>query len=78
MNWSIVWLWWFRRRRASSWIPLLGGGLAAIGLLTLPLSKPPWLWCTPLLLDFGCAIGLGYTAIWHIRRVLGSRGSTGA
>ena len=45
-----------------SWFPLFGGLLGAIGLWLLPVEgSTQWAWC-PLVLDYGCAPGLLFTA----------------
>ena len=57
-----------RRRRAPSWIPLVGGVLGAVGLWTLPFPETRSLWWLPLFLDWGSIPGLTHAVVWHPRR----------
>ena len=56
--------------KVPSWIPLLGGTLAAIGFLMVPNPRLHRLWWLGLVLDWGSAPGLVYTGVWHLRRIL--------
>lgn len=59
LNWRIFWKARVRREQpAPSWIPVLGGLSAAVGLLTLPLASLSMLWWLPFLLDWGSIPGL--------------------
>jgi len=73
MNWGVVlqWLW---RKKHSSWIPVVGGGLAAAGAATLPYSPVNALWWVPLFADWGCMPGLAYTIACYGWRSLTQRG----
>jgi hypothetical protein len=65
LNWRLV----YSRSRGKgkgSWIPLAGGGLMAIGL-AVRAQTSSW-WWLPLLLDWGCAPGLLYTAWFFLNR----------
>ena len=68
LNWAVFWKRHIRGLKASSWIPLLGGGLIFTGLLALPLKgNSEWCWI-PLLLDWGCAPGIGYSLYFLLTR----------
>lgn len=65
LNWRLI----YARGRGKgkgSWIPLVGGGLIAIGLAISPQTRG-W-WWMPLLLDWGCAPGLLHTAWFFLDR----------
>lgn len=65
LNWHQV----YASRRGTSkgsWIPLIGGGLIAIGLAVSPRTRG-W-WWLPLLLDWGCAPGLLHTVLFFLNR----------
>ena len=57
-----------QRRKASSWIPLLGGSCGAFALAILPLPTASLLGWLPLLLDWGSVPGLLDTLIFHLRK----------
>jgi hypothetical protein len=66
LNWSCVYSA-LRKKKSSSWIPLLGAGLCATGLYQIPrMHAYYWL---PFLLDYGSVPGLAYTLYFHIRRL---------
>ena len=58
------------RRKAASWIPLLGGASGAVGLVLLPIPSVSRFWWVALLFDMGTAMGLGYTLIFCGLRIL--------
>src|SRR5579862_6336791 len=67
LNAGVAWQQFVLRRRAPSRIPLVGGVAGLVGILLLPL--PGWhAWWVPLVLDWGSAPGLLYTACWHALR----------
>lgn len=72
MNWGVVvqWLW---KKKHSSWIPGVGGTLAAVGAAIVPLSSVNALWWVPLLVDWGCLPGLTYTMACFVWRSLTHR-----
>ncbi len=50
----------------SSFIPVIGGLIAFIGVLVIPVpGRLPWLW-VPLVADFGCAPILFITGIFWV------------
>ena len=61
MNWFVV-IHWFTRRKHSSWIPLAGGILASIGIITLPYAPVRLFFWIPLIVDWGCIPGILYSA----------------
>lgn len=65
LNWRLVYAR-SRGKSQSSWIPLVGGGLIAIGLAIDPRTRA-W-WWLPLLIDWGCAPGLLHTALFFLNR----------
>jgi hypothetical protein len=67
MNWGVVvqWLW---KRKHSSWIPIVGGGLAAAGSAIVPHSTLNGLWWVPLLVDWGCLPGVTYAIVFNMWR----------
>lgn len=62
MNWMVV-IQWIVHRKHSSWIPLAGGVLSTIGLVTLPYPALRSFWWLPLALDWGCLPGLAYSGV---------------
>lgn len=72
MNWGVVfqWLW---KRKHSSWIPFVGGGLAAVGSAVLPYSTVNGFWWLPLLVDWGCLPGVTYSIVFHLWRSFSQR-----
>ena len=63
-NWSIPIRYWLTKKKQPSWIPLLGGLFGVIALLIVPIDGARAFWWVPLVLDFGCAPGLGLTAVF--------------
>lgn len=72
MNWMIVAHWILYRRHSSS-APLVGGTLAAIGILVVPNSNVHAFWWVPLFLDWGCIPGFVNTLILICKRLIGRR-----
>jgi len=69
-NWYIFWKIRVRKEEAPSWIPLIGGGLGAIGVAIMPIpGSVSWFW-VPLLLDWGCFLGIFDTLMFHLLRIL--------
>jgi hypothetical protein len=71
VNANVLWTWYIRRRKAPSWIPLVGGVSGAIGILLLPLSDVHKWWWLPLVLDWGSLPGISHAIIY--RFALGRR-----
>ena len=65
---------WFTRevlkKRAASWVPLVGGIIGILGIYTIPLPEARRWWYMPLILDYGCLPGLAHTALWHAARAI--------
>ena len=53
LNFSVVFLW-YARRQHHSFIPLLGGCVAAVAMLVCPLPAVARLAWIPLIIDLGC------------------------
>jgi hypothetical protein len=49
------------KRRHSSWVPVLGGGVGCLGCYLSPCEFLHTSWWLPLLLDWGCVPGLTYS-----------------
>ncbi|HTE19413.1 MAG TPA: hypothetical protein VK689_13650 [Armatimonadota bacterium] len=69
LNAAVFWQTYVLRKHSPSWIPLLGGGMAALALAILPVPQANQWWWLPFLLDWGSLPGLLDTAIWHGMRV---------
>jgi hypothetical protein len=67
LNWICV-IQGLRGKSTSSWIPLLGGGLGAIGCWVAPDDTLTRWWWVPLVIDFGSAPGLLFTAVYPLFR----------
>lgn len=69
MNWYIFIVVFILKKKASSWVPLLGGVMGVFALLLYsPLSQTlRWIW-VPLFLDWGSIPGIGH-AIYHYYHV---------
>src|SRR5215510_895806 len=68
LNASMFWQVYFKGRKASSWIPLLGGSCGALALAISPVPQSSLLWWLPLLLDWGSVPGLLYPIILYLRK----------
>ncbi len=66
LNATVFWNDAVLKKPAPSWIPLLGGVFAAIGLVMLPYPRIRVFWWLPFLLDYGCVPGFAYTAYWYL------------
>lgn len=75
MNWGTVfqWLW---RKKHSSWIPVVGGALAAAGAAIVPYAPLNAVWWAPLFLDWGCIPGLVVTGAFYLWRSLTKKRNT--
>ena len=64
----------FTGRESRSMIPLLGGGIGALGSWLIPIHFLNEYWWIPLLLDWGCVPGLLYALTWwlFVRRFRGN------
>ena len=67
LNWVCV-IQGLRGKSTSSWIPLFGGCLGALGCWVAPHETLTRLWWVPLVIDFGSAPGLCFTAIYPLFR----------
>jgi hypothetical protein len=65
MNWTIVFYALFKKKY-SSWAPLVGGVLAAVGLAILPMAGVAKYWYVPLIIDYGCLPGMAHTAWFYL------------
>ena len=65
-NWRVFYDNFILRQASSSWTPLLGGFLGAIGLLAIPFSALHQYWWLPFLLDWGSSPGIAHTIWWHL------------
>jgi hypothetical protein len=74
MNWAVVlqWLW---RKKHSSWVPVVGGALAAAGTAIVPYSPVNTLWWIPLFVDWGCIPGLAFTIAFYVWRSFTQKGN---
>jgi len=59
MNWCALASWYLRRKHVS-WIPLVGGAFAAIGMALLPLPAIRAFWWIPFLIDWGSLPGMTF------------------
>ena len=66
LNWMAFWKGRVRKRRAASWIPLLGGVCGTISFLMLPIPSLGRLWMVPLIVDWGCLPGIVDTIVFHL------------
>jgi hypothetical protein len=66
LNWRVFWKRHVQKVQASSWLPLIGGGLGAVGIVVLPVAgSVAWCWI-PLVLDWGSIPGIGYSLFFHL------------
>ena len=56
--------------RNYSMVPLIGGGVGAIGCVIAPLEGLQRLWWLPLVLDPGCVLMFGAVAVFWLVRLL--------
>jgi hypothetical protein len=68
-NWIIFLKRYVLKNSNSSWIPLIGGGLCGCALL-LPCKNLGQYFIIPLLIDYGCFIGLIHTVLFIIFKVI--------
>jgi hypothetical protein len=66
LNATVFWQRHIQKRKAPSWIPLLGGLFGVAALLALPMPIANQFWWIPLLLDWGSLPGLLYTVFYHL------------
>lgn len=64
LNAWVFWKGYIQRKKAASWIPLIGGIFGMIAVLVLPVFWIKTWWWVPLLIDWGSLPGLLYTLIW--------------
>lgn len=62
--------WWcvsaaIRGKKQSSWVPLLGGIFASLGMMLAGKPFSNW-WFIPFIVDFGCFPGLLHCLVWWI------------
>jgi hypothetical protein len=63
LNALVFWRRCVQKRVASSWIPFLGGLLAAAGLALIPLAGIHKWWWLPFFLDWGCLPGITFSIV---------------
>jgi hypothetical protein len=63
---ATIFLHYVATRKHVSWVPLCGGICGCVSLLLLPIAQIKPFWWVPLVVDYGCLLGLGYTALWHV------------
>ena len=61
VNWSVFY-YGMIKEEYHSWVPLVGGVFASVGLGTLPVEGVKSYWWMPSILDYGSLPGLSYTA----------------
>ena len=68
LNWVVFWKRHVLNAPASSWIPLLGGLVGAIGVVILPVvGSCAWAW-VPFVFDWGSVPGISYSVFWHLKK----------
>ena len=65
INW-IIFVLQLMKKKTASWIPFLGGFLGVLGLMMLPVEGALELWWVPLVIDYGCLLGMGHTAFYYL------------
>ena len=65
-NWSIVYGW-FIKKRATMWIPILGGGGIGLAFMLCPGNAVWYLFWIAWFLDWGCIPGFVHTLIYYIK-----------
>jgi len=66
LNFGVFWKRHVLKKRASSWIPLLGGCFGVIAFFTIPIAALHDLWWIPLFLDWGSLPGITYSILFHL------------
>jgi len=61
LNAIVLWQGGFRRKKTSSWIPLIAGLSGSLALVVAPLPQVRRWWWIPLILDWGSLPGLLFT-----------------
>ena len=61
LNAIVLWQGGFRRKKTSSWIPLLAGVSGSLALIVARLPQLSRWWWIPLILDWGSIPGLLFT-----------------
>jgi hypothetical protein len=64
MNWYCLYSYLINKKFYSR-IPIIGGGLCAIGMYISPLNINSYIWL-PFILDYGCLPDLLYTAYFYL------------
>lgn len=67
LNWNCFYSGVLRKRKASSWIPLIGALLWSLGI-SLWMGRFDFYSWLPFLFDYGSIPGLAYTAYYHMMR----------
>ena len=65
VNWVIL-VFQLLKKKTASWIPLIGGIFGVFGLMMLPVEGALDYWWVPLVIDYGCLLGMSYTAYVHV------------
>ena len=68
LNWVVFWRIHIQKRKAPSWIPLVGGVLGVAGLLVLPSGNKSYYAWMLLLVDYGSIPGIAYSLTWNLLR----------
>ena len=68
VNWRVFWVTTVRRQVWRSWVPVVGGAMLALALVTIPVAWGRRWWWIAFFLDWGGLPGHVYTAFWYIRR----------
>jgi hypothetical protein len=58
MNAYLFWNSFVRKKKTSSWIPVIGGACGALSLSIVPLQSAGAWWWLPLILDWGSIPGI--------------------
>jgi hypothetical protein len=65
-NASLLWTCYVRKRKAPSWIPLVGGITGVIGLWLLPVPAAHRWWWVPLIVDWGSVPGISHATAYYL------------
>jgi hypothetical protein len=74
-NASVLWTYYVWKRKAPSWIPLVGGVTGVIGLWIIPVPAAHRWWWVPLVLDWGSLPGFSMVAYYVLTNRLKGEGT---